>query len=158
MEKIIPNLSERDRIVIFYGGIIAGLLLFYFLIWSPLSEKNDDLIQSNNQTRELIDWMQKAKVQLIQLHQQSKNKAPSAASLLSTIEQSIKRDRLDSTNPDIKQQEKNRVQVTFAEVDFVTVMRWIEDVQTASASKIVKVSIQKSSKPGRVHLDITLER
>lgn len=158
MEKIIPNLSERDRLVILYGGIIVGLLLFYFLIWSPLSEKNDDLIQSNAQTRELIDWMQKAKGQLIQLHQQSKNKTSSAASLLSTIEQSIKRDRLDSTNPDIKQQEKSRVQVTFGEVDFVTVMRWIQDVQSASASKIVKVSIQKASKPGMVHLDITLER
>ncbi len=158
MEKIIPNLSERDRLVVFYGGILAGLLLFYFLIWSPLSEKNQALIDSNTQTRELIDWMQKAKVQLIQFHQHTKNKSPSAASLLSTIEQSIKRDRLDSATPDIKQQEKNRVQITFANVDFITVMRWIEDVQSASASKIVKVTIQKTGKPGMVHLDITLER
>ena len=157
MDKI-PNLSERERLIIFYGGIVAAIVLFYFLIWTPLSTKNEQLIDSNTQTRELIDWMQNAKVQLIQLHQKSKTKSSTNVSLLSAIEQSIKRDRLETTSPDIKQLDNNRVSVSFAEVDYPMVMRWIEDVQSTSLSKIEKVSIQKTTKPGVVHLDITLAR
>ena len=158
MDKIAPNLSERDRLIILYGGIIAALLLFYFIIWSPLNAKNDELVDSNAQTRDLIDWMQKAKVQLVHLHEQSKNKTATNTSLLSAIEQSVKRNRLDAAAGDIKQLEKNRVQVSFAEVDYLAVMRWIEDVQGVSLSKIDKVTIQKTGKPGMVHVEITLER
>lgn len=158
MDKLAPNLSERDRLIILYGGVIAALLLFYFIIWTPLNVKNAELADNNAQTRELIDWMQKAKVQLVHLHEQSKNKASANVSLLSAIEQSVKRNRLDAAAGDIKQLEKNRVQVSFAEVDYRAVMRWIEDVQGASQSKIDKVSIQKTAKPGMVHVEITLER
>ena len=87
MDKIIPTLSERDRLIVLYGGIVAALLLFYFIIWSPLNAKNDELVDSNAQTRDLIDWMQKAKVQLVHLHEQSKNKSATNTSLLSAIEQ-----------------------------------------------------------------------
>lgn len=158
MDKIIPTLSERDRLIVLYGGIVAALLLFYFIIWSPLNAKNDELVDSNAQTRDLIDWMQKAKVQLVHLHEQSKNKSATNTSLLSAIEQSVKRNRLDAAAGDIKQLEKNRVQVSFAEVDYLAVMRWIEDVQGVSLSKIDKVTIQKTGKPGMVHVEITLER
>ncbi len=158
MEKWLRTLSERDRIFVLYGGVLAGILLFYFMIWSPLSQKNADLIVSNTQTRDLIDWMQKTKLQLVQLHQQSKNKSALNTSLLSAIEQSVKRNRLDSAAGEIKQLENNRVQVSFAKVDYLPVMRWIEDVQVTSASKIDKVSIQKTEKPGVVHVELTLER
>lgn len=158
MEKWLRTLSERDRIFVLYGSVIAGLLLFYFMIWSPLSQKNADLIVSNAQTRDLINWIQKTKPQLVQFHQQSKNKSSMNASLLSAIEQSVKRNRLDSADGEIKQLENNRVQVSFAKVGYLPVMRWIEDVQVTSASKIDKVSIQKTEKPGVVHVELTLER
>ena len=102
--------------------------------------------------------MKKAKVQLVQMHSQSKNKSASNLSLLSAIEQSVKRNRLDAAATDIKQLEKNRVQVSFAQVDYLSVMRWIEDIQVSSQSKIDKVTLQKTGKPGSVHVDITLER
>jgi type II secretory pathway component PulM len=152
------KLSERDRLVLIFCGIISALLLYYFVIISPLNERNANLVESNAQTRELIDWMQKAKVQLVHLHEQTKNKASANVSLLSAIEQSVKRNRLDAAAGDIKQLDKNRVQVSFAQVDYFAVIRWIEDVQVTSASKIEKVSIQKTAKQGTVHLDITLER
>jgi type II secretory pathway component PulM len=94
----------------------------------------------------------------VHLHEQTKNKASANVSLLSAIEQSVKRNRLDAAAGDIKQLDKNRVQVSFAQVDYFAVIRWIEDVQVTSASKIEKVSIQKTAKQGTVHLDITLER
>ena len=152
------KLSERDRLVLIFGGIVSALLLYYFVIMSPLNERNAALVKSNAQTRELIDWMQKAKVQLVHLHEQTKNKAGANVSLLSAIEQSVKRNRLDAAAGDIKRLDKNRVQVSFAQVDYLAVIRWIEDVQVTSASKIEKVSIQKTDKQGTVHLDITLER
>jgi len=158
MEKWLRTLSERDRVFVLYGGLLAGVLLFYFMIWSPLSEKNADLIVSNAQTRDLITWIQKAKPQLMQIHQQAKNKSAMNISLLSAIEQSVKRNHLDAAAGEIKQLENNRVQVSFAKVGYLPVMRWIEDVQVTSASKIDKVSIQKTEKPGIVHLEVTLER
>lgn len=154
MEK----LSERDRLALIIGGIIGGFLLYYFLILSPLQDKNDKLAESNAQTRELVDWMRKAKPQLIHLREQTKNKASTNVSLLSAIEQSVKRNRLDAAAGDIKQLETNRVQVSFAQVEFVAFMRWIEDVQSTTACKIEKVSIQKTDKSGVVHIDITVER
>jgi type II secretory pathway component PulM len=158
MDKWWQTLSERDRAIVYYAAIVAAFLLFYFIVMNPLSEKNAALMDSNAQTRELIDWMQKAKVQLVQLHQQSKNKSAANVSLLSAIEQSVKRNRLDAAAGEIKQLEKNRVQISFAKVEFQAVMRWLEDVQITSASKIDKVSIQKTDKPGVVHLELTLER
>lgn len=158
MNKWIKTLSERDRLIVIYGGIVISLLLYYLVIWIPLSEKTSQLVESNAQTRELIGWMKKAKIQLIQLHQQAKNKSTSSTSLLSAIEQSVKRNRLEASASDIKQLENNRVQVSFDQVSYLAVMRWIEDVQTTSASKIDKVLIKKTDKPGIVHVDLTLER
>lgn len=154
MEK----LSERDRLALIVGGIISGLLLYYFLILSPLYEKNNQLIERNAQTRELVEWMSKAKPQLIHLREQTKNASKSSGSLLSAIEQSVKRNRLEAAAGDIKQIDTNRVQVTFGKVDFVSFMRWVEDIQSATACKIEKASIQKTDKAGIVHIDITLEK
>lgn len=158
MDKWWQNLSERDRLIVIYGGIVAVLLLFYFMVLSPLSQKNTDLMESNAQTRDLIDWMKSAKVQLVQLRQQSKNKTASNVSLLSAVEQSVKRNRLNAAAGEIKQLENNRVQISFAKVDFPAVMHWIEDIQATSGSKIDKVTIQKTEKLGVVHVDLTLER
>jgi type II secretory pathway component PulM len=152
------SLSNRDRLFVVVGGIFVALMLFYFFFWSPLSARNEELVSDNAQSRELIDWMKKAKVQLIQYHQQQKNKATSNVSLLSAIEQSVKRNRLDTLASDIKQVDKNSVSVSFAEVSYLAVMKWIEDVQTTALTKIDKVSIQKTPKPGLVHVEITLLR
>ncbi len=154
MEK----LSERDRLALIIGGIVGGLLLYYFLILSPLHDKNDKLAESNQQTRELVDWMKNAKSQLIHLREQTKNTTSSSTSLLSAIEQSVKRNRLEAAAGDIKQLESNRVQVSFAQVDFVSFMRWVEDLQSATACKIEKATIQKTDKPGVVHVDMTVAR
>lgn len=158
MHKWRQALSGRDRILVIYGSIISLLLLFYFMIWTPLSEKNAELIASNAQTRELIGWMKQARVQLVNLHQQTKTKVATNVSLLSAIEQSVKRNRLEASAADIKQLDTSRVQVTFAQVDYLAVLRWIDDLQTSSASKIDKVSIQKTEKPGIVRVDLTLLR
>jgi type II secretory pathway component PulM len=158
MDKWWQNLSQRDRVIVFYAGIVCAFMLFYLLVLSPLSEKNAALIESNAQTKELIGWMQNSKVQLTQLQHQEKNKASANVSLLSAIEQSVKRNRLESAAGEIKQQEKNHVQISFAQVDFLAVMRWIEDVQVTTASKIDKVTLQKTDKPGIVHVDLTLTR
>jgi len=152
------SLSHRDRLFILVGGIFVALMLFYFMIWSPLNARNEELLSDNAQTRELIDWMKKAKVQLIQYHQQLKNKATSNVSLLTAIEQSVKRNRLDVVARDIKQVDKNSVSVSFAEVSYLAVMKWIDEVQTTALTKIEKVSIQKTPKPGVVHVEITLLR
>lgn len=154
MEK----LSERDRLALIVGGIISGLLLYYFLILSPLHDKNSQLVENNAQTRELIDWMSQAKPQLVHLREQTKNTSKSSESLLSAIEQSVKRNRLEAAAGDIKQLDTNRVQVSFGKVDFVSFMRWVEDIQSATACKIEKASIQKTDKLGMVHVDITLEK
>lgn len=154
MEK----LSERDRIALIVGGIISGLLLYYFLILSPLRDKNDKLIESNAQTRELVSWMNNAKTQLIRMREQTKKTTNASVSLLSAIEQSVKRNRLETAAGDIKQLETNKVQVSFAQVDFVSFMKWVEDIQSTTSSKIEKATIQKTEKPGVVHVEITLQR
>ncbi len=158
MNKWLRNLSERDRLVVYYGSIICALLLFFFMFWSPLTQRNAGLVDSNANTRELIGWMQKTKSQLAKLHQQEKNKTANNVSLLSAIEQSVKRNRLDSAAGEIKQVDSNRVNVSFPKVDYLAAMRWIEDVQVTSASKIDKVAIQKTETPGLVRLDVTLLR
>ncbi|MDQ2993604.1 MAG: type II secretion system protein M [Pseudomonadota bacterium] len=151
------KLSERERRMVVYGGIITALFLFYFAFWSPLADSIAAQQQTNAETRELITWMQKAQGELRQLGKQ--DKAPiSKISLLAAIEQSVKRNHLETPAPEIKQLDQTRVQVNFATVEFISVVRWLVDVQNSTSSKIEKVTMNRTPKNGIVRTEVTLAR
>ena len=157
MEAWWKSLSERERYMVIYGAIAVAIFLFYYVFWAPLNASIDALRKSNDQTRELITWMKNAEAEVRQVGQQA-NTPASKISLLTAIEQSVKRDHVNSPAPEIKQLDQSRVQVTFATVEFIAVVRWLQDVQATAGGKIEKVSMSRTDKQGIVHADITLSR
>ncbi len=157
MEAWWKSLTERERYMVVYGALAVALFLFYYVFWAPLNASIDALRNSNEQTRELITWMKNAESEVRQVGQQA-NAPASKISLLTAIEQSVKRNHVNNPAPEIKQLDQTRVQVTFSAVEFIAVVRWLQDVQATAGGKIEKVSMTRTDKQGVVRADITLSR
>lgn len=157
MEAWWKSLTERERYMVIYGAIALAIAIFYFAFWVPINASIDEMRRTNEQTRDLITWMKNAETEIRQVGQQNVA-AKSKVSLLAAIEQSVKRDHVGNPAPAIKQLDQSRVQVTFATVEFIAVVRWLQDVQASAGGKIEKVSMTRTDKYGIVRADVTLAR
>ena len=66
-------LSKREQYTVAVGGILVAVLLFYWLIWSPLSAHVDGLRQNVSDHQQLLVYAEQVKKKL--LHSRGKQTA-----------------------------------------------------------------------------------
>src|SRR3990167_5231096 len=112
-------LSERDKQLAFWGGIVILFLLYVGLIWYPINYQIDYLKTKMVKDKKLITWMSSADDTITQLRRTAVKQRPIAQkSLLTTIDQEAKVSLWGSLITEIKQLDTQEVEVTFNSILF----------------------------------------
>ncbi len=153
------SLEKREQRLVLWGGVVVVLILFYFAVLSPIQDKVTTLQKNVNNNQELLVWMQQAKseVKLAEKNRVS-NASNRSKSLLTIVDVSIKQKQLSGMVSEIKQVNKDQVQVKFNDVQFNKLISWLQQLQSRDGVNINKITLRRTEVEGIVAVDTVLVR
>ena len=150
------QLEPREKNILFYGGLLALLFIFYFFMWRPFTSSIQTKRAEISNKIALVNWMKETVPQLKAIKtKQSKKTTTQKESLLIIVEQSLKKGRLSSVKPDITQS-NSQVNVTFKTVAFTDLVFWLSKLQKEYALQVTTININATKESGVVKATLTL--
>lgn len=151
------GLSLREQFILMGGGIFAGLLFFYFLIWSPFTGYIQTLQQKNSSDTVLLHWMQSANQDLQQLRQTAPSGKPVApADLLNTIDQNATQNKIRSSITQLSQADNDKVEVKLTSVNFDDLVNWLAKLWQQHRIEVDQITVAPKGN-GIVQVDMVLK-
>ena len=152
------NLSDHDRKVVSIGGIVAGILFIYILIWSPLSHAVSNEKKSIQSSQSLLTYLQQSavKIQAFQAGGVSATMQTPGA-LLTTVETTLASQQLSSFLNQVQQPQDNQAELTFEKVPFDKLMQWLQTLWTTSGVSVVAFSANPQPMIGTADVTMTLK-
>ncbi|VAW64235.1 hypothetical protein MNBD_GAMMA09-1359 [hydrothermal vent metagenome] len=159
VQQWMETLEQRERYIVIGGSIALIVMMFYLIVWEPITEKYNQQQTQHEAQRQLYNWMKNASAEINAL------KSAGGNSMARFRNQSISSlaDRSATTTgikPYIEKidQSKNGVKVTIKAANFDRVITWLSDLKNKYGIFARKVKIEKSNEAGAVDASITLER
>lgn len=152
-------LSSRERMILVGGGIISAILLLYGALWSPLSEEVTRLQRDAEERKQDLLWMQGAAEEVKQLQRSSAggNTRASGKSLLSVVDQTIRRSRLGSALKRVEPEGAKGVTVRFENASFDDLMLWLGRLEKNNPVSVARVTVDRLEVSGKVNARIVVE-
>ncbi|WP_102798595.1 type II secretion system protein GspM [Bowmanella denitrificans] len=125
MEKF-KALSEREQRLVLAAAAVLAVLLFYFLVWSPLNQsiaRNQAAIASQ---QELLTWVQKNANRVQQLKGSASKSSKFNGSLTQAVNQSASRVNISIAR---MQPQGEELQVWVDEAPFNQVVAWLQGLE-----------------------------
>lgn len=152
------NLSLREKQYVSLGTVAVLILLFYSLIWSPLSNKVISMRGQIQRNEQLLAWIQTAdkQIQLVEKNLQQ-SASSSSTSLLSTTQNLINESTLSSQLSQLRQADSDSVQLSFKQVDFDKLIAWLAETSKTQRFVVSQLTVTPSPSPGIVSAELTLK-
>lgn len=153
------NLGSREQRTLTWGSVAVAVLAYAFLFWQPIHNKIDELQARNQTQRELLVWMRQAEKKLKRSQKASNKKRVKVTdSLLTTVDNSIKQNKLSDHVSQIKKIDNKQVQIKFKEVGFKNLMTWLQRIQSQYLITIAKTTMRRTEKPGMAQVELVLAK
>lgn len=152
MKDWFTGLQPRERLLLIGGSAVLVLLLFYTMMWEPLSGSVRRLRANIAQQESLLSWIQDAAQDVKALRGTSRRpaKLKPGQSLFSLIDSTAKSSRLGDALKRVKPDGENKVSVWLEEAAFDDVMRWLENLQRSYGIEIKSITIDRKDIVGKV--------
>lgn len=159
MREWFDNLAPRERWIVSAGGVMFALMMYFLLVWDPLSQKAARLHNDLADARDLVSFMQSTRQQVAQLGGQSAS-APrsSGRSLLADVDSSSKRNGLGDKIKRIQPEGQTSVRVWIEGVPFEQLLRWMDQLQNQLGIVLSDGSLDRDDIAGTVKARLTLVR
>ncbi len=152
-------LEQRERYIVIAGGISLAIMLFYLLIWEPITSSYTHHQQQYNSQRQLYGWMKSKAAEIQSLN------AAGSSSISRSRNQSIASlaDRSATTTgikPYIEKIDQNKkgVKIRLKSANFDRIVVWLTDLENKYGIVASKVKVETSVVKGAVDVQVTLER
>ena len=159
LQQWLNTLEKRERHIVVSGSIALLFILFYLIIWEPITANYVQQQQTNQSQRQLYNWIKSSSTEIRAL---SNNGASTAAKFRNQSISSLAERSAVATGVkpfiDKIDQSKTGVKVNLNSADFDRVVAWLTDLETKYGITASKVKIEKSKTTGAVDANITLER
>lgn len=155
LRNYLSSLSMRERWVLFSGGAIAIILLFYALCWHPLTIRIEDLQQRLQEKGSRLNWLTGVRDHLNHLPKSTTKELVS--DVMAVTERSLSEAGLAGYLREVSQPESGQLQVVFADIPFDTFIDWLQDFDQQYAVKFLKFKIKSGADSGMVSARMTLK-
>jgi len=155
----LDTLEQRERYIVIAGSISLLIILFYLIIWEPVTSKHEQQQLQYDSQRQLYSWMKNAGNEIRSLNaaggndiSRFRNQSISSLADRSAITSGVKPfiEKID--------QSKKGVKVRLKAADFDRIVIWLTDLQNKYGIIASKVKVEKTKVKGAVDAQITLER
>jgi len=159
LQQWLNTLEQRERRIVISGGIALLFILFYLIIWEPITANYEQQQQTNQSQRQFYSWIKSSASEISALNSSGggtaakfRNQSISSLAERSAVATGVKSfiDKID--------QSKTGVKVNLNSADFDRIVAWLTDLETKYGITATKVKIEKSKVTGAVDANITLER
>ncbi len=150
------NLQSREQSIIIAAATLLIVLICYLFLIEPNIEQRQRVEQSIANQQEDLSWMRQAAEEVKQLKNSGVKKSGRGQSLLSVVDQSTKRHKLDKGIKRI-QPEGSKVRVSFEEISFNKMVVWLSDLEK-SGYNVQGAVIERGAEQGRVTARIVIEQ
>lgn len=152
------HLSKREQVIISGGSIFLVLLLFYYLIWSPLSNAVTDASRYYQKEVSLLEYLHQSVPKLLAYQGQfsSNNSTSKNEPLLTRIETSINHTKLATYLTNIEQQDDS-IHITFDSVPFDTFIEWMQTFSHQNSMTVDTINVTHLTTPGLVKIILTIK-
>ncbi|EKD77292.1 MAG: hypothetical protein ACD_42C00396G0007 [uncultured bacterium] len=155
----LENLADRERRIALVGGVLVAALIFYAVIWSPLSSAVDDSKKQLYTQRSLLLYLKKSSQKIQQLKASGVTvSVTSNADLLSVLEQSLSSQSLSSYLKQVNEPQQNQFALTFKAVPFDKLMQWLQMMSSTHGVTVKQLSATRLMTVGLADVQITLSR
>jgi len=153
------TLEKRERQIVIIGAISLLIMMFYLIIWEPITAKHEEQQLQNISQRQLYSWMNNASTEIRSLKSTGnssiarfRNQSISSLADRSAVSSGIKPfiEKIDQT--------KKGVNIRLKAANFDSIVIWLTDMQNKYGITASKVKIEKTATKGSVDAQITLER
>lgn len=159
MREWFDNLAPRERWIVSAGGVVFALMMYFLLVWDPLSQKAARLHNDLADARDLVSFMQSTRQQVAQLGGQNAGAPQSSGrSLLADVDSSSKRNGLGDKIKRIQPEGQTSVRVWIEGVPFEQLLRWMDQLQNQLGIVLSDGSLDRDDIAGTVKARLTLVR
>jgi len=154
------TLSPRERNLVFYGGIIATLILVWLLLIDPLysnHKKYNKIIASQKTTLQI---MQKQSIEVKKLQQQAvKPITSSSGNPQQLVERSLQTWRLKPKLERMQSQGANGIRLTLKNANADRVVRFLSELESKYNLAISNLKMSNANKDtGYIDVRLTVKR
>lgn len=122
MKAWFTGLSEREQKLVSIAGSVAILLVFYFGIWSPITNAAADQALAVESDKQLLSWVQEQSSRAIILRQ-SANKTAFSGSLTQVVNQTTRNANIPIAR---MQPQGEELSVSIDQVVFNDFLKWLK--------------------------------
>jgi general secretion pathway protein M len=158
MKDWLAGLEPRERMLVYAAAVVVGVLLVYAIFIQPLYSKYDKLVDSVDQQRETVQWMQQNAVTIRQL----KGAGPAAGqglagrSLLSVADSEARTARLGPALKRVEPEGEDAVRVWLDGASFDELVAWLEVMSSRYGADVDTITLERAEGAGLVNARLTL--
>jgi len=150
--------TSREQKIIKIGGIAIAILFFYHWVWSPLTQSVHALMVQRQQQTQLLSWLRQASPRLSQLQAQGYRITPHAnQALLSTIEASAQKAKLQNSITRIQMTQSQQIAVSMQSVPFDLLSHWLTSLQQQQQIMVKQAHLDRATPTGTVNATLLLQ-
>ncbi len=150
------NLSIKEKQTVSIGSIVVGIFLVYQFLWIPMTNSTQQLRKKVLHNQILLSWMQVSDQRIQVLENTQTIPAITKSSLLTTIQNELKKTSFASNATQLQQGENNSVKLHLQKVDFDNLMKWLTSLSQQKIS-INQMTVIASETPGMVEAELQLQ-
>lgn len=152
------NLSLREKQTFSIGLILITLLLFYWLIWLPISNQVTEKRERIQNSQNLLTWMEATNITISELEKNNTPITNSSGSILGIIQNEINNSNFAEKSSGLHQVENNTVQFNLKKISFDDFIAWLTQLWQTQGLMVTQLTITPDTKPGIVSADVVLQR
>lgn len=159
MKDWLEKLEPRERLMLFAGAVLLGLLLLYVLVLAPLRSGYHALQESVAEQRETVVWMQ-GSAQTIQRLSSSSGaavKGLGGRSLLAVTDSTARAGGLGPALKRVEPEGSNSVRVWLEGAPFDVLIKWLGTLSTQHGVDADTVTLERIEAAGLVNARLMLE-
>ncbi len=156
MKTYFTNLNSREQKLVLAAIFFVLLYLPYQFIYEPFQASLDNMGVKTNRAIQNISWMKSKAVEVRQLTGAGGSTRKSSQSLLSLIETTSKKSKLNKKLRKVQPAGSTNVKVWLDEVSFDRLMQWLDSLVITHGLSIQDVTVEKQAETGIVNARINM--
>lgn len=157
MKSFWANLGPRDRRILTIGGIFLAVLLPWWLVWLPLTERVERMERSVSAQNADLAWMQAAAERVRGAHAGATPADRGDQSALSVIDRTAREGPLTGTVRRVQPEGTDTVRVWMEDAPFDDLILWLSILETRYGLRVTSLVVDRQPAEGRVNARLSLE-
>ncbi len=151
MKQWFYRLNPREQLSVLVMLVAVLLYLVYIALWSPLAERRDTMASRNTATQESLQRVDAMVSEILRLRD-SDNRSSNSGNLTGLINQTTASNQLSVSR--LQPNSRGEVQVRLEAVSFVSLMTWLDQLESGEGLSVLEIAITQAGASGQVNATV----